>query len=314
MTVIIIILSSFRLSYIIINKSIKILELTFYIFVYVFLGLAPLIQIDNGIFPWGFNIYRSSEIFHANIIILLGLLGFEIGLKLADKKNKFNKGTEISKSDFKSFFIYTAISITVFIVVTALIGLENVFKPRNDAITATGLQSSSNLILNKLQEVPMYIGLVFGLVLWKYKDEKNKLTYLNLSIISILVFLLLFNLILNTPISSARFWVGTIYMSIIIIFIKWKPFTQSILVISIFSIFIFVFPYADLFRDSLDVDLEFVNFSTSFLSGDYDAFQQIMNSVKYTDIAGYSFGYQLLGVLFFWVPRSIWLDKPVGSG
>jgi len=39
-----------------------------------------------------------------------------------------------------------------------------------------------------------------------------------------------------------------------------------------------------------------------------------MNSQKYTDMYGYSYGEQFLVSVLFWIPRSIWPDKPVGSG
>ena len=40
----------------------------------------------------------------------------------------------------------------------------------------------------------------------------------------------------------------------------------------------------------------------------------IMNTVNHTSEYGYSFGYQLLGVFLFFIPRSIWTSKPFGSG
>jgi hypothetical protein len=34
----------------------------------------------------------------------------------------------------------------------------------------------------------------------------------------------------------------------------------------------------------------------------------------FTSTNGVTFGFQLLGALLFWIPRSIWVDKPIGSG
>ena len=46
----------------------------------------------------------------------------------------------------------------------------------------------------------------------------------------------------------------------------------------------------------------------------YDAWSELLATVKYVQVYGLTYGKQLLGVLFFFVPRSIWPDKPVGSG
>jgi hypothetical protein len=47
---------------------------------------------------------------------------------------------------------------------------------------------------------------------------------------------------------------------------------------------------------------------------DYDAFQQLMNAVVCAGERGWAYGWQLLGTALFWVPRGIWLGKPVPSG
>lgn len=77
----------------------------------------------------------------------------------------------------------------------------------------------------------------------------------------------------------------------------------------ILGIFI-VFPMLDMFRETSvsDVDqggLDYLN------TMNYDASQIFMATYITKTI---TWGEQLLGVLFFFVPRSIWLDKPVGSG
>ncbi|MGZ5255033.1 MAG: hypothetical protein ACXWCT_11540, partial [Flavitalea sp.] len=48
-----------------------------------------------------------------------------------------------------------------------------------------------------------------------------------------------------------------------------------------------------------------------FQSGHFDSFQNFAFILSEEII---TYGYQLLGVLFFWVPRAVWPSKPVGSG
>jgi hypothetical protein len=78
--------------------------------------------------------------------------------------------------------------------------------------------------------------------------------------------------------------------------------------------FTLVFPLLDIFRRSLDGSLRVVSPLNSLLSGDYDAFFEINNAVNYVDHLGITWGNQALGVLLFWVPRSIWPTKPVDTG
>lgn len=71
-----------------------------------------------------------------------------------------------------------------------------------------------------------------------------------------------------------------------------------------------IFPLLDNFR-RFDGSFKF-NFGFDYLdSMNFDASQVLMAVIK-LDVV--SMGRQLLGVLFFFVPRSIWPDKPIGSG
>ena len=77
---------------------------------------------------------------------------------------------------------------------------------------------------------------------------------------------------------------------------------------------IFIFPILDIFRWFKLED----NFSSTknmnldyFFAGHFDAFQ---NFVRTIDLNYHTYGYQLSGVLFFFVPRAIWPSKPEGSG
>lgn len=52
----------------------------------------------------------------------------------------------------------------------------------------------------------------------------------------------------------------------------------------------------------------------AFLSGDFDSFSMLIRAIIVIEQRGIFWGYQLLGSLFFFIPRSIWSTKPVGSG
>jgi hypothetical protein len=77
-----------------------------------------------------------------------------------------------------------------------------------------------------------------------------------------------------------------------------------------------VFPFAAFFRYTSIAQLPrlegiVTQYSTS---GDYDSYQQIAAGIEYVDVYGFDDGRHLLGPALFWVPRSIWHDKPRDSG
>jgi len=79
--------------------------------------------------------------------------------------------------------------------------------------------------------------------------------------------------------------------------------------------FFFVFPMMDTFRYFNPVTFEWrdlIRWNFDFINnGDFDAYQNFALSISREFI---SFGKQLLVVIFFFIPRTIWQDKPVGSG
>jgi hypothetical protein len=118
--------------------------------------------------------------------------------------------------------------------------------------------------------------------------------------------------ILIFPTSIARFASAALYGSIIYLFLfKLRYFDKSFgtLVAFINCIgILFVFPVLDFFRRP--TELSDLKFSFVFLlTGHFDAFQNFCLSLEFNP----TFGSNLLGAIYFWIPRSIWVDKPTAS-
>ena len=71
-----------------------------------------------------------------------------------------------------------------------------------------------------------------------------------------------------------------------------------------------IFPFLDNFR-YFDGTVKFEFSIDYFNTMNFDASQEFMIAMKWQTI---TWGYQLLGALFFFVPRAIWATKPIGSG
>ena len=142
-------------------------------------------------------------------------------------------------------------------------------------------------------------------------------------LILIVILLWVISLITNNPISSPRLMFGMVVISLFlcISYVKaWsvgKVFTWSYV-----SMFILVLPVMDLFRVTVDdidildvIGTIFDDFTVNLVAnGDFDSFQQILNIVQYVGKNDFSYGYQFLGVIFFWMPRSVWAGKPFETG
>lgn len=125
-------------------------------------------------------------------------------------------------------------------------------------------------------------------------------------------------ILVNFPSGTARYWTASIYIGLIILILKKfkNPHTFKIL---IFVGQFVIFPLINIFRNNsfsevLKLNITIPNPAEAFLKGDYDSYSMLLRAFIHTNVHGVTFGYQLLGNLLFFIPRSIWPSKPIGSG
>lgn len=160
---------------------------------------------------------------------------------------------------------------------------------------------------------PLSFFTFFFLIHFSKKSSRKKKAYFVLSTILCSISAIIFNF----PTGVARFYAFAIGLSAVIYFVRPGPRKSSfyliLLVVStMVSPIIGSFRHNDSLSDlgslSIKLDLE------SFFSGGFDAYENFIHAISYVDLNGITWGNQLLGVLFFWVPRSIWSNKPIGTG
>ncbi|MBM7618572.1 oligosaccharide repeat unit polymerase [Bacillus tianshenii] len=309
----IIVYSAFRLVTIGLSINRRLIEMTFYIFTYVFMGLVPYGQIVSHSFYWPGS-YTDNNFFLAGLTIIVGLISFEIGLKMGNKINPIE--VRPLKLTLGSIQIMIIISLLLFVVgFVAIGGASVVFGTRGEVSGALGSISGS-AIGTAILRVPVFVTLIFCLVYFINKENRHPLIKSNLfTIVSIFV-LLVVNMIASNPLSTPRFWLGSIFFAIFfIISSKHKQHTVSHFIIITLGILLLVFPYSDVFRYDNEFKVNIQGFHEKvIISGDFDAFQQLMNIQKHTDINGFSYGEQIISSALFWVPRSIWDGKSQGTG
>jgi hypothetical protein len=174
-------------------------------------------------------------------------------------------------------------------------------------------------MVSALITTPIFVSFLALLAIYLYQRKANDPQLKRVSLLTIIVIGLV-ALMIDNPVSTARFLIGTIVLSLMFYLAPWgRRSTFSVIAFAITLLFIVVFPFADVYRNSLEVEVTGYVRETSFESqivdkGDYDAFEQTVNVLDYVDHNGIGYGRQLAGTLLFWFPRTIWQSKPVPSG
>lgn len=275
----------------------------FFIFHLFFFCIAPYFQYMENITFWGGNQYSNFDYIFVTLISLLTLIFYYLVYIFSISHLRKSKATDINFRFKKpkvnthillaisliSFFIYFA-SVDFDLITLLIRGGEGIES------TASNMSTSSYLILSKfIRPIPAAALLIF-------KIHRIKNTYVNIC-------LWILFLLSNSPFGLARFAVAAFYIPILLLYFRRTQLKYNFSVIMIFSVFI-LFPFLNQFRywgENITLKFDY----GIFLQGHFDSFQMFMRVITDNII---TYGSQLLGVLLFFVPRSIWPTKPIGSG
>jgi oligosaccharide repeat unit polymerase len=121
-------------------------------------------------------------------------------------------------------------------------------------------------------------------------------------------------LLFVSPIGIPRSLAGALYIPLLMMVFVPRYYSKYSLICVILFAVLFAAPLADVFRGlnskNTNVDLG-QNYNLFYVfSGHFDAFH---NFVQVIDLDYESEGWQVIGILLFWVPRAIWEGKPQGT-
>ena len=303
---------------------------SFIIFNYLFFFLAPVFQISamndlNFRFPNDFAFSTSSVVF-ANLLILIFNMVF-IFSYLYFKDKKLGKNKEQAKE--VNFKYNTPLAILVLLAVCVAIAVFNydyLLKDISESVYIIKDESTSLLLLKKkfLFFTPLG-GIVLTLKHLQMTDKINSNTFF--VVLSLVIFIVLLFFFKNI-FTEKRNTLGPIYIALIYLFFPKLLNSNAKFFLFMFLSMVIIFPLSSTLTH-IDASLEqifvkpsliyesFLRFGTisgAFESLHYDAFSNIMATVEYVKLYGLSWGYQLLGVCLFFVPRSLWTTKPLSTG
>jgi hypothetical protein len=293
------------------NVNMHLARFCFATFSYVWFGLAPFVQLASGQLPI-LTPNVELSLLPIGALLTASCLTLTIFLIERRKETAYIAGEGQGQ---ERIYVFPAMLLAIIGYATGFyyassIGLRTLFQPRYQR-NALSLESVGDpTFLALFQAIGWVPSLVACLALKSIHSATGKTRYWVLSIVASIP-----ALILTNPISSARYLSGAVWGAIgITLFVssRLKSFVRVKFAI-LFSI-IFIFPAASIFRSATTQYSRQDFFSEYQGNPDYDAFFQFINSLEISRYHSWGWTDQLLGPLLFWVPRSVWADKPVDTG
>lgn len=285
------------------SRSINILKITS-LFHLIFYVISPLGEVNFNIVYWGRGYIDDNYYTGVNAIIILCFILFLAVYKYAgnirEKESTQQRlDLNINKSELLPLLISGLSTLLI------LSYYEFNFFPliiRGGEILDGGLDQNKSikLIIDNFCR-PLCMSLITCSIYLNKSKSSYKLT------------LLLMGLIACFPTSLPRFAVAGVYIPLLLAIFS-RLFFPGFAFINIFIILLFTaFPLLDVFRNvSSDANVSDFQFGIDFFSsGHFDAYQNFVSLLYSGEI---TYGRQLMGALSFFIPRSYWTDKPMGSG
>jgi hypothetical protein len=285
----------------------------FWLYVYVWIGLSGLVQMISHMTPWLIPI-STSAVWRGQVIVVVGLAVLEIGhLFSTQDKSQHRIGRQIIDSRVSILVILSLITAPIWF--QLLGGFHTLFSNRQElkaSVFGTSLTEPDQAgggIKTVFSTIPIFMALYAVIVTRRYRLLKK---YSRL----VLVLLMIFTFVLNSPITMPRFWVATILTALVFALpaVQKKPWGTRLVIIGALLLSIALFPYAAYFRRSSGFKQPPGIVQTLETKGDYDSFQMIAAGVQYTFEDGFRYGRQALGDVFFAVPRAVWPSKAEDTG
>jgi hypothetical protein len=279
----------------------------FWIFQFVFLGITPLLtQLDR--FPYYLNtIFQRESVVQATQIILVAqVIALIAQLTTYYKLSKTEYlSTIFDEMDMERLLRRTNIallsySLVIPFIILQLGGFRFLFKRVRIAEPISDLSVPLNaILLSILYVIPLVCGLT--LIFLRSHIYINKFQ---------IYFVIGWIIMLSNPLGNAR--QTTLFLIIPLIFDVLRK--RKALATSFFLIFPLLLVYSGSIVNRYDGSFQSPRLLLVSRNGDFDAFSQLANGLKLISQGEFPIFRQILGSIFFFLPRSLWEDKPNDTG
>lgn len=293
----------------------RLYQLMTWLFMYSFLGLAPLIQLRVGSDPsttpnidHRYDWVALAIVVLAQICLVLGGLFYRRSSTTARRS-----GFHLRTVDSHRLAIMSVVLTVGSALLVLYVGIGTLFSSRiarDQALARIFPDSAVQALILGAATMGLLVVCVAQIQLRKERVGNTTLGWSFLSLASAVTLLTIVN-----PVGSPRYVLMTVLLGLLTALGLFRQIRiYRITAVSALGALLLLFPVLDTFRYSLDAGIRFTGVADALLDGDYDSFGQLNNTVWYVDAFGITFGNQLTGAILFWVPRSLWETKPVDTG
>ena len=307
------------------------LGIVFFVFVYVWMGLASVAQTASQTWPFGITLSEGIQLQGA-LLIAGGVIMFDAGRLLRRQlRRQLHRERQVivpakvrRLSSSRVILLCWIVIITSPLAVFMLGGLTAQFQNRLAAFAAL---YPGGVINGVVQQQILFGALardgwtvlafvaLYALLLVMRERRTAKLPARTSHVI-LLLCVCGVNVVINSPFANARFWMGTIVIALLLsrrFFLTWPG--KAVFLTAILIGTAVIFPYGNVFRTAnYQIPPGYGVVSAFETDPDYDASFEVAATVQYTQLNGLSVGQQLLGDVAFWVPRQLWPGKPTDTG
>ncbi|MFE7354054.1 hypothetical protein ACFU8Q_12820 [Streptomyces sp. NPDC057543] len=313
-----------RLATMILSTRRRLLQGVFWMFVYIAMGVAPFAQVVIGQTPTPM-VGPRSDLVTAIALVLVGCAAFDLGALLASRRllrrraaARSGNGPATAHRVRLRLLVVLAFAASGYYIVK-LGGPAIFFTSRQEisaSVAVSGVASAQSNVgsafLKGFGTVPALLALLFCTrrLVTSRRARRSPSTVL------VWCALLILNVIVNNPISNARYWFLTVLVSLLFTaFPSSAAMYRSVLAMGVVGALV-LFPYADRFRyDSTGYrPMESSSVFEPLTTKDYDQAVMFANTIAWVDTRGHTYGRQLTASALFFVPRSVWSGKPEDTG
>jgi oligosaccharide repeat unit polymerase len=285
----------------------------FYIFSLLFMGLAPLVQYKQSIQTVvGYDITDNTYII-TNVILIAIFIIIDIIYGTYQPRKKLKPPSKFQKSNTTKYLMKDTFILRLALLVLSSISL--VYALYINQQDLTGLFYRDTFIDRVVIEDNM-IRILTGIIrplaifafIFYFAIGKSK---------SFKTVLFLIAMLSCFPLSLSRFLIGAYWIPVLITIFQSLSMKKTLGYVYTLGLLI-LFPMLEVFRafsvyvERGDLMSTFLEKTTvAFSSITYDTYQSLAFVIQSNFITS---GQQLLGVLGLFIPRSMWEEKPVGSG
>lgn len=289
------------------------LEKIFYLFSLFFFGVAPLLQsFENSQF-WYYRPLLEEEYFFMNILVIIIIILYKIIYIFFRTRMKHPK-IEKKLNSFKVPERITFIN-SLFLIVLSLMAFLIVFASNNFNILLMVIRGGE-LVADLMRDVEEDESPTKWLIVNNFVRPISIMCFLYYAVSkekNILIFAVLGILAIITCFPSAipRFAAAAMYIPVVLVLFSFVRKKNVFSLIFVGGLLI-LFPFLNIFRNFGDGNSEEFKLDFKmFTEAHFDSYQNFALLVSNEII---TYGGQLVGVFLFWVPRTVWPDKPMGTG